>query len=330
MESNKTVEKAGISMSFVKQRWRSKWTALLVAGALLTSIISPALPAARAEEATSAARAAQYSDLSTSYAAKEIAALTASGILDGFDDGTFRPAEPVTRAQFAKVIASILKLKAEPEIAARFRDVPANAWYAGYTGALVKEGITDGVSEHEFAPDQLVTREELATFFMRALKLSKSAQSLPLDSSTFADFNDISPWAQHYVSFAYKIGLLQGSQDASNSLVYRPKAQADRQALARLAFELLENKDTYLDKAAGLTPAASVSPTPSPSPTITPTPAPADGSTLTDLPAGNYTVLELIKFNQVQLTLTCGSNGTQRHLEAEKSGFQKITELRDS
>ena len=231
-------------MSFVKHRWRSKWAALLVAGALLTSIISPALPAARAEEAASAARAAQYSDLATSYAAKEIAALTASGILDGFDDGTFRPAEPVTRAQFAKVIASILKLKAEPEIAARFRDVPANAWYAGYTGALVKEGITDGVSEHEFAPDQLVTREELATFFMRALKLSKSAQSLPLDSSIFADFNDISPRAQHYVSFAYKIGLLQGSQDASNSLVYRPKAQADRQALARLAFELLENKDT--------------------------------------------------------------------------------------
>lgn len=303
-------------MSFVKHRWRSRWTALLVAGALLTSILSPALPAVQAEEAASTARTAQYSDLASSYAAKEIAALTASGILDGFDDGTFRPAEPVTRAQFAKVIASILKLKAEPEIAARFRDVPANAWYAGYTGALVKEGITDGVSESEFAPDQLVTREELATFFMRALKLSKSAQSLPLDSSTFADFNDISPWAQHYVSFAYKIGLLQGSQDANNSLVYRPKAQADRQALARLAYELLENKDTYLNEAAGLTtPAASVSPTPSPSPspstgfmgggggfggggggptpsptpTATPTPGPADGSTLTNLPAGNYT-----------------------------------------
>lgn len=303
-------------MTFVKHRWRSKWTALLVAGALLTSIISPALPAARAEEAASAARTVQYSDLASSYAAKEIAALTASGILDGFDDGTFRPAEPVTRAQFAKVIASILKLKPEPDIANRFRDVPANAWYAGYTGALVKEGITDGVSEHEFAPDQLVTREELAAFFMRALKLSKSAQSLPLDSSIFADFNDISPWAQQYVSFAYKIGLLQGSSDANNSLVYRPKAQADRQALARLAFELQENKDTYLDKAAGLTPAASVSPTPSPSPSTgfmgggggfgggggsgggttpsptpsaTPTPAPADGSTLTDLPAGNYT-----------------------------------------
>ncbi len=303
-------------MSLVKHRWRSKWTALLVGGALLASIISPALPAARAEEAASAARTAQYSDLASSYAAKEIAALTASGILDGFDDGTFRPAEPVTRAQFAKVIASILKLKPVPEIAARFHDVPSNAWYAGYTGALVKEGITDGVSEHEFAPDQLVTREELAAFFMRALTLSKSAQSFPLDSSIFADFNDISPWAQHYVSFAYQIGFLQGTQDANNSLVYRPKAQADRQALARLAFELLENKDTYLDKAAGLTtPAASVSPTPSPSPSTgfmggggggfgggggggptpsptpaaTPTPGPADGSTLTDLPAGNYT-----------------------------------------
>lgn len=312
MDSTKKFEKAGISMSFVKHRWRSKWTSFLVAGALLTSIISPALPAARAEEKASAARTAQYSDLAASYAAEEIASLTASGILDGFDDGTFRPTEPVTRAQFAKVITSILKLKAEPEIATRFRDVPANAWYAGYTGALVKEGITDGVSENEFAPDQLVTREELAAFFMRALKLTKSAQALPVDSSIFADFDDISIWARQYVAFAYQIGLLQGSQDEHGNLVYRPKAQADRQALARLAFELLKNKDTYLTKAAALTtPATSVSPTPSPSPsaafmgggggggfggggggtapTPTPRPAPADGSTLTNLPAGSYT-----------------------------------------
>lgn len=297
-------------MSFVKHRWRSKWTSFLVAGALLTSIISPALPAARAEEKASAARTARYSDLAASYAAEEIASLTASGILDGFDDGTFRPTEPVTRAQFAKVITSILKLKAEPEIATRFRDVPANAWYAGYTGALVKEGITDGVSENEFAPDQLVTREELAAFFMRALKLTKSAQALPVDSSIFADFDDISIWARQYVAFAYQIGLLQGSQDEHGNLVYRPKAQADRQALARLAFELLKNKDTYLTKAAALTtPATSVSPAPSPSPSAafmgggggggfggggggtapTPTPAATPTATPTATPAASPT-----------------------------------------
>lgn len=307
MDSIKNIEKAGISMSFVKHRWRPKWAALLVAGTLLTSLISPALPAARAEEGTPKTEVS-YSDLSSSYASKEIASLTASGILDGFDDGTFRPAAPVTRAQFAKVIASILNLKAEPEIAGRFQDVPADAWYAGYTGALVKEGITDGVSEKEFAPDKIVTREELAAFFMRALQLTKSAQALPADSSIFADFGEISSWAQYYVSFAYKIGFLQGSEDESGKLLYQPKAQADRQALARLAYELLENKDAYLEKAAALaTPAASAAPSPSPTASIgggggggggapgTPKPsappaptAPADGSTLTDLPAGNY------------------------------------------
>lgn len=255
-------------MSYLKHQWRSKWTALLVAGALLASIISPALPAANAEENAQADPAALYSDLASSYAAEEIASLTASGILDGFEDRTFRPAEPVTRAQFAKVISGILDLKAEPEIASRFHDVPANAWYAGYTGALVKEGITDGVSKNQYAPDQLVTREELAAFFMRALKFTKSAQSVPLDSSPFADFNDISPWAQHYVSFGYKIGFLQGSRDEYSGLVYRPKAQADRQAMARLAYELLENKNTYLDKAAALAPPAAsrdLSSSPSPS-----------------------------------------------------------------
>lgn len=294
-------------MLFAKPRWKPKWAALVMTGALLTSMLSPALPAARAEESAAASPAAHYSDLSASYAAKEIASLTASGILDGFGDGTFRPTERVTRAQFAKVIASILKLKAEPEIASRFHDVPADSWYAGYTGALVKEGITDGVSDNEFAPEQWVTREELAAFFMRALKLSEAAQSLPVDSSSFADFNDISPWARQYVSFAYKIEFLQGSQDDNGKLLYRPKAEADRQALARLAYELLENKDTYLDKAAALAPAASATPSPSPSPSAafggggfgggapgtpkpsaTPTPGPVDGSTLTDLPAGNY------------------------------------------
>lgn len=308
-----------MTIRWFKQRKR---VAEICIASLLLPLAMPTQAYGALNAAPAVKAAAGYSDVSDSYAAKEIAALSAAGILNGFEDGTFRPLESVNRAQFAKVMAAALKLEPNAQQASHFADIPQDAWYAGYVGALVNEGITEGTEADQFSPDKSVSREELAVFFVRSMKLEATAKTVAQKNDAFADFEDISDWAKPAVTLAQAIGFLQGQENGQGQLLFTPKASAERQALARLAFEFVEHKDSYADKAKMLsgsptsTPTASASPSPSPStgvfggggsfgggggggnPTATPTPsssatpapsAPADGSTISSLSAGAYT-----------------------------------------
>ncbi|MCR8635547.1 Ig-like domain-containing protein [Paenibacillus radicis (ex Xue et al. 2023)] len=186
-------------------------------------------------------------DIGASYAAKEIEALTKSGIVSGYGDGTFAPQKEMTRAELAKIVAMALNLKEEPAAADAFIDVPSNAWHKGYIGALVKAGITQGISASSFAPDQEVTRQELVVFFIRAFQMEETAKKLALDIP-FADAEDIAAWAHPHVALGFKIGFINGVEAAGGKLLFAPKARADRQALARLAYEFIENKDVYKNR----------------------------------------------------------------------------------
>lgn len=297
-----------MSISIYKQR---KLLAKICIAGMLFSAVAPvgAAPVWGAEASQPTAQA-PFTDTAESYAANEIAYLSSAGILNGFEDGTFRPREAVTRAQFAKVMAAALELEADAGKAAGFRDVPQDAWYAGHVGALVQEGIAEGTGPEEFSPDKPVSREELAVFFIRSMKLTEWASIAPVEGEAFADFAHISEWAKPAVSLAFQIGFLQGQENGQGQLLFVPKASAERQALARLAYEFVEHKDDYISKAreiAGAASSAAPSATPAVSPSATPsggggvpigggggggstpTPKPADGSTVSNLEAGEYT-----------------------------------------
>ncbi|WP_079914297.1 S-layer homology domain-containing protein [Paenibacillus sp. 32352] len=218
---------------------RSKMSALLVV-AMLFSMLMPAM--------AFGATAAQLKDTADSYAQKEIQSLVDSGIISGYEDGTFQPRKAMTRAELAKIIVLSLGLKENPDKAAAFTDVDKNSWYRGFVGALVESGITQGTSDTTFAPDAKVTREELVVFFIRAMKLEETAKKLTTDAK-LSDLKEVSSWAQAHVSLAFKVGFVNGLEDKDGSLKFAPKDNAERQALARLAYEFKTNKDKYVAKA---------------------------------------------------------------------------------
>ncbi|WP_199615434.1 S-layer homology domain-containing protein [Paenibacillus alkalitolerans] len=190
---------------------------------------------------------AQFKDTADSYAQQEIQALADAGIISGYEDNTFRPRDAITRAELAKIIVLSLGLKENPEKAASFQDVGANAWHRGYVGALVESGITQGTSPTTFSPKNKVTREELAVFFIRAMGLEETAGKLEADA-TLADLNEVSDWAKAHVSLAFKIGFINGVE-TEGALKFSPKEYAERQALARLAYEFKTNGSTFVEKA---------------------------------------------------------------------------------
>ncbi|WP_203364575.1 S-layer homology domain-containing protein [Bacillus sp. REN10] len=97
-----------------------------------------------------------------------IAALAERGIIDGFKDGTIKPNEVLTRAQMAKMISLSFKYQTNANAVIPFKDVPKGNWAVPYIDALVRSGVTTGTTATTFAPNDKLTRQQMALFLYRA------------------------------------------------------------------------------------------------------------------------------------------------------------------
>lgn len=87
-------------------------------------------------------------------------------MLMGYADGTFRPNETLTRAELCALLVQTMRLPM-PKNGAEFSDVVADSWYAPYIRASVAAGYLQGVGGGRFAPNAIVTNEELITVLGR-------------------------------------------------------------------------------------------------------------------------------------------------------------------
>lgn len=97
-----------------------------------------------------------------------VSTLTRAGILDGYEDGSFRPNASITRAEFTKIAVSFFK-HAGGASANPFSDVPDSAWYAEFVKAAAELGLIDGYEDGTFRPNAPITRAEACTIVNRTL-----------------------------------------------------------------------------------------------------------------------------------------------------------------
>lgn len=97
-----------------------------------------------------------------------IAALSEADIINGYSDKTFRPQEPITRGQMAKIITLGYKFGVSSKLNHNFKDVSSKNANSNYIQTLVDLGITKGRTPITFEPFSSVTRAQLATFIWRA------------------------------------------------------------------------------------------------------------------------------------------------------------------
>ncbi len=106
------------------------------------------------------------------------------GVFRGFEDGSFRPAEEVTRAQFASALERTLRVAGGLELPAAtspFTDVPAQP-HGGAVGALHAAGIVAGVTPTTFRPADALRRDQVASLLVRAgAALVDAGRLAPLD-----------------------------------------------------------------------------------------------------------------------------------------------------
>ena len=128
-------------------------------------------------------------------------------ITNGTGDGTtFSPNDPCTRAQMVTFLWRAAG-SPEPKGVSSFTDVPADTYYAKAVAWAVENGITGGVGDHKFAPDDVCTRAQMAAFLCR-MAGGKAA------GSTIA-FTDVSADAYYAeaVRWAVENGITEGVGD---------------------------------------------------------------------------------------------------------------------
>lgn|GEM_PF-363388 len=179
-----------------------------------------------------------FDDVSDSFwAAPVIKMMAAKHIVQGVSDSAFAPQRQVTRAEFAAFLVRALGLTATSPAA--FADVSAGDWYAGDVAAASEAGLINGRSADSFAPNDTITREEMAAMLVRAYAHSRGAAAADAAgaAAAFADQAEISAWAQDAVRAAQALGLLNGRDNGA----FVPQGAATRaesaQALARLLAE---------------------------------------------------------------------------------------------
>ncbi|MEW6623337.1 MAG: S-layer homology domain-containing protein [Bacillota bacterium] len=141
----------------------------------------------------------RFSDVPERYfAAAAIKRLAAHGVIGGYPDGTFRPANPVKRQEFAKMIVLTLN-KNEPltSTTRAFRDLPVSHWANPYVKVAVDKGLIQGKTAQTFAPEENITGAEVMTILIRALGQENNAS--PAQGE---------PWYAGYVRAAEQRGLL--------------------------------------------------------------------------------------------------------------------------
>ena len=165
----------------------------------------------------------------------------ANGIMGGMGDGTFAPTGTTTRAQIVQILYN---LEGTPAVSGTtpFTDLTAN-WYKPAILWAYQNNVVAGTSPTTFAPDQPVTREQIAViltqYMFHVLKMNRTWT--PADLSTFPDGAQVSGWAKEAMQDAVALGLINGTK-ASDGVVYLdPQGSAARQQVATILMNFCQN-----------------------------------------------------------------------------------------
>ena len=158
------------------------------------------------------------------------------GIIEGYPDGTFKPQNNITRAEFTKVIIFALELEMLEGNA--FIDTE-NHWAKDMINTAVENHIIDR-SEYgySYVPDEKITRIEMAKMIVRALGFEKDAKNKAGEKTKFLDNITIKDTDKGYVIIASDNGIINGYPNNT----FQPNGKATRAEAAQMLMNALNYK----------------------------------------------------------------------------------------
>ncbi|MGF7033819.1 hypothetical protein J2T17_004767, partial [Paenibacillus mucilaginosus] len=182
-----------------------------------------------------------FDDMKDHWASSDVGWMARRLLVSGAAPGAFHPDHSVSRAEFAALLVRALDLKAVATVGYQgFSDVPEEAWYAADVRRAAEAGLLQGVADNRFAPDALITREQMAVLIWRANVYLREAAGEQAGAGhalkQFKDQGSISSWAEAAAAAALEAGLIQGT--AADT--FDPQGSATRAQAAVMMKRLLQ------------------------------------------------------------------------------------------
>ena len=152
---------------------------------------------------------AAASDINGHWAQATIEAWQNEGRIGGYEDGTFRPDQSITRAEFVRLLNSAVSTQGSAAIS--FSDVSPSDWYYNDVAKAVGNNIASGFEDGTFKPNETVTRMQAAVFISNALMLTSNEAG----ANGFTDAAQLPAWAKGAVGAVVAGGYMSGYPDGS-------------------------------------------------------------------------------------------------------------------
>ena len=157
-----------------------------------------------------------------------------NGFMNGVADDAFDVDGNLTRAQLVTIL---YRIAGEPESTATnpFADVADGQWYTNAVIWAAENGIVKGVNTTTFAPNDQITREQIATILFRYAKAEKVEGKL----TGFPDAEKISDYAADAMAWAVEQGLINGISESDGKTYLAPQETATRAQIAVILMRYL-------------------------------------------------------------------------------------------
>ena len=198
--------------------------------------------------------AKEFTDVSnTFWAYAPINEMQEDGILTGYPDGTFKPNNAITRAEFSKILVLALNLENNQSNNISFEDVDEYFWGKDYIKICSKylSAYSVGENKYKYYPNQHAMREDVTVALVKATGLENSNYDIKtLDK--FKDKNQISTNNRKYIAIAVENNLIKGFDDGT----FKPKSSLTRAQVSQLIYntkplvkdknEIITNEDGFV------------------------------------------------------------------------------------
>jgi hypothetical protein len=162
-----------------------------------------------------------------------------AGKISGYSDGSYKPDNNITRAEFVKLVNGTIDFNKKATVA--YKDVTTADWFYDYVGIAQEIGYISGYSKDSFGPNDYITREQAASILARIQYLNGNVAA----AEKFSDKAKVSSWAAESVGAAFDAGFITGYNDGT----FRPSNKLTRaEALTMLDNVLVNAKNVIVYK----------------------------------------------------------------------------------
>jgi len=199
---------------------RFKVLAVLLVTCMIFEQFSSAAFQVKAATTTNSSASQGFPDMQKHWSNAVVTKFAGRGWVKGYDDGLFKPEKLVSRAEFTAMVIRVLN-KIDNNAECGFKDVNKKQWFYKEVASSVVNKYIEGYPDNTYKPFDFMSREEIAVFVQRLLKVDPFEGEIVIK---FSDENDFSSWASYSIKALASHEIISGYPDKK----FMPKKLATR------------------------------------------------------------------------------------------------------